>query len=413
MMVVGGVSMHHYGNTVSSSTTTATALEQTSSAARVSAADKFNEWWSKLHKVQGNIIKLKNEADEKADQEVHTISVSLEPFPLSSAPPPSPLRWAQVVAVAQKGRLQRTVYTQEVKDLIRQLSSKWPSEGDFLDNSDSGTEAPSTVDNGEDEGDDESNTSPEVEKSTRRDGGWSYGNGPDGPSMWGDLSSDYYQCSLGKKQSPISIEAAEGNDSLPSVAWVMSRTGDFKTNAKSSIKALEGMNKQGLIVKMEDGPSMVVDDKKYSLEDIIVHTPAEHIIHGKRAAAEVQFMHRATKEGSERLGVAVFLDAERAKDNVASMDDGFLGTILSDVSKGHTDHVVDVKALSREVLVGTMPDEASALADFSPNFRSYYKYQGSLTAPPCTEGVTWVVLKNHLTVDGEKLDVLQNSEILL
>ena len=51
--------------------------------ARVSAADKFNEWWSKLHKVQGNIIKLKNEANEKADEEVHTISVGLETNPAS------------------------------------------------------------------------------------------------------------------------------------------------------------------------------------------------------------------------------------------------------------------------------------------------------------------------------------------
>jgi hypothetical protein len=95
MMVVGGVSMHHYGNAVSS-TTTAFALEQASSAARVSAADKFNEWWSKLHKVQGNIIKLKNEANQKADQEVHTISVSLPNPSPSSAPVPSPLRWQKL-----------------------------------------------------------------------------------------------------------------------------------------------------------------------------------------------------------------------------------------------------------------------------------------------------------------------------
>lgn len=326
-------------------------------------------------------------------------------------------------AAKLKRSLRLTVQTQEVKDLIRQLSSKWPSNGDFLQDSSSNSRAPSSPDSpaapaaADDDAKGKSgakaNAPPTVGETTAKgDGWWSYGNGLTGPSSWGDLSSDYYQCSLGKKQSPISIETAQGNDSLPSVAWMMSRTGDFKTSAKSSIKALEGVKKQGLIVKMQDGPTMVVGDTKYSLDELIVHTPAEHIIHGMRAAAEVQFMHKAAEGGGKMLGVAVFLDAEHAKENIASMDDGFLDTILSDVSKGHTDHVVDVKALSREVLVGSMPDEASQLADFSPNFRSYYQYQGSITTPPCTEGVTWVVLKNHLTVDGAKIDLLQKSETL-
>lgn len=92
---------------------------------------------------------------------------------------------------------------------------------------------------------------------------------------------------------------------------------------------------------------------------------------------------------------------------------GFLETLVSDVAKGSTKHVIDVHALSREVLVGTMPDDPGALAEFSPNFRSYFQYDGSITAPPCTEGVTWVVLKNHVTVDGDKLATLQECRTSL
>ena len=54
-----------------------------------------------------------------------------------------------------------------------------------------------------------------------------------------------------------------------------------------------------------------------------------------------------------------------------------------------------------------MPDDAASLAAFHPNFRSYYQYQGSITTPPCTEDVTWLVLKNHVAVDTGKIKALQ------
>lgn len=140
-------------------------------------------------------------------------------------------------------------------------------------------------------------------------GWWSYGKGPTGPAFWSELSTKYSLCGSGRAQSPISIDSAKAGGNLPSVSWIVARTGELDSNAKSSIEGEEGMSKPGLSVMLTNGPEMVVGDTKYMLEKMLFHTPAEHIIKGDHAEAEVQFMHTATDGSGKRLGVALFLDS--------------------------------------------------------------------------------------------------------
>ena len=68
------------------------------------------------------------------------------------------------------------------------------------------------------------------------------------------------------------------------------------------------------------------------------------------------------------------------------------------------------QSIAQEVLVGTVPTKLEAADEFVPNFKNYYQYSGSLTTPPCAEGVTWVVLKNPVAIEESDLAALSALE---
>jgi len=68
------------------------------------------------------------------------------------------------------------------------------------------------------------------------------------------------------------------------------------------------------------------------------------------------------------------------------------------------------QSIAQEVLVGTVPTNPEAADKFVPNLNNYFKYSGSLTTPPCSEGVTWVVLKNPITIEKSDLAALSALE---
>ena len=198
---------------------------------------------------------------------------------------------------------------------------------------------------------------------------WSY-TGPSGPPHWGSLSEEYRTCAFGAKQSPIDITDYAFDDGPP-VAFHYSGV------------AIAARN-NGHTVYLDYGPGNAIDvgRQRYELQGIHYHSPSEHTLDGESFAAELHLVHQDT-DGTlavvgllYRLGevnppIQSILDA--APDNIGSVD------------------------------LSTGPPAAH----YIPAISNYYGYNGSLTTPPCTEGVRWIVMQSISTVSQQQVNRLQ------
>ena len=199
---------------------------------------------------------------------------------------------------------------------------------------------------------------------------WSY-EGTKGPEHWGDLDPDYAACRAGKEQSPIDIRAAEKAD-LPALRF------EYKSGP------LHIINNGYTAVRVDyvhSGDFLVVGDKRYELTQFHFHHPSEEQIHGKSSDMVIHLMHAASD--GKVAGVAVLLKAGAANPVVQQL----------------WEHVPRTQSKGEEI-PGVEIDPTGLL----PHNTGYYTYAGSQTAPPCTEGVTWFVLKTPVNISAEQVD---------
>ncbi|MBI5599285.1 MAG: carbonic anhydrase family protein [Deltaproteobacteria bacterium] len=199
-------------------------------------------------------------------------------------------------------------------------------------------------------------------------GHWSY-EGEAGPNRWGELSPEFAVCSEGKNQSPV----------------------DIRGGAKGELKDLEfkysdnpelDIENNGHTIKVDyrEGSKVVVNGAEYGLVQFHFHSPSEHTLDGKYYDMELHLVHK-NKEGKLAV-VGVFM--KKGEANAA------LDRILDNMPK-KAGEKADVKAAFNASTL--LPADRSA----------YYTYPGSLTTPPCTEGVTWLVLKNPIQLSDKQL----------
>eukprot|EP00286_Rhodomonas_abbreviata_P006805 CAMPEP_0181325138 /NCGR_PEP_ID=MMETSP1101-20121128/20755_1 /TAXON_ID=46948 /ORGANISM="Rhodomonas abbreviata, Strain Caron Lab Isolate" /LENGTH=421 /DNA_ID=CAMNT_0023433405 /DNA_START=6 /DNA_END=1271 /DNA_ORIENTATION=- len=239
---------------------------------------------------------------------------------------------------------------------------------------------------------------------------WGYGDGPNGPAHWGEINAKYETCATGKEQSPINFELNIKDAALPSLGW------EFP--ASSGVSAVKGASSKlgrefynGHTFEVEDvgGPTLLLDGTTYALQQFHMHTPSEHKVAGKHFDMEMHFVHSAEVDGQTKLAVvAVFF---QTGDSTPSEIKKLLGTLpqVTDTPQAHVDDF-EFKGLAQAVLVGSVPSKLEAADAFVPNFKNYFKYGGSFTTPPCTEGVTWVVFKNAVNIEAADLQAVQGLE---
>lgn len=196
---------------------------------------------------------------------------------------------------------------------------------------------------------------------------WSY-SGPGGPEFWGDLEPDYATCKTGSRQSPINIEGAKSSD-LPVIHF------------NYQISPLKIINNGHTIqINYEPGSSISVDNKQYSLVQFHFHHPSEEKIAGKQFDLVAHLVH---KDAQGNLAVVAILFQ-------SGQTNPFLDLLWKYVPKD-----VGKEADNKKVNLN--------VADLLPADRSYYTFAGSLTTPPCSEGVTWYVLKNFVELSPDEI----------
>jgi carbonic anhydrase len=197
---------------------------------------------------------------------------------------------------------------------------------------------------------------------------WTY-DGDTGPAHWGQLGGVSTVCGTGIRQSPVDIAGV-----------IKSQTAKVKLNYNSVTAAIQNTGKAIRIVPANAG-SIILDGHAYDLKYIEFHSPSEHAINGHRATMESQFVHADAKGNT--VIVSVLYDVGVADPMLAS-----LWTYLP------SDPGQPVP----------LPDLLINAQDLLPSTDDFYAYSGSLTTPPCTEGVTWMVYSSPLSVSAEQAD---------
>jgi carbonic anhydrase len=201
---------------------------------------------------------------------------------------------------------------------------------------------------------------------------WTY-EGATGAQHWSELDPDWAACNAGKEQSPIDIRSAKKSE-LSAIRF------EYKSEP---LKYLIN-NGYTIRVNYHDAPGsgnfMIVGDKRYQLTQFHFHRPSEEYVHGKPYDMVAHFMHQSSD--GKVAGVAVLLKAGSANATIQQI----------------WEHMPMTKGDEQEI-AGVEVNPAGLL----PHDTAYYTYMGSLTAPPCTEGVTWFVLKTPMEVSTEEI----------
>jgi carbonic anhydrase len=206
---------------------------------------------------------------------------------------------------------------------------------------------------------------------------WHY-EGAEGPERWGALSPKFAACGEGRAQSPIDIGDATPAANSPTL------TMRFPTAALKIAHhehVADGINNGHTIqINYEGGDTMTIAGEAYALVQYHFHDPSEHTIKGKHFPMEMHLVH---KSASGRLAVIGVLIEEGAHN--AAFDPIWSNLPSKKGVETHYQHVnVDVDALL-------------------PTKRSSYRYDGSLTTPPCSEGVRWVVMTTPIQLSADQI----------
>jgi carbonic anhydrase len=196
---------------------------------------------------------------------------------------------------------------------------------------------------------------------------WNY-SGAQGPDHWGDLKPEFATCKTGHNQSPIDIRDTR-KAGLPPIQF------DYKSSTLHIID-----NGHTIMINYSPGSSISVGGKTYQLKQFHFHRPSEEKIHGEGYDMVVHLVH-ADQEGNLAV-VAVLLQKGEANPLVEKLWDNL------------------PKEAGKEELLDSVKIN---VADLLPADRSYYTFPGSLTTPPCSEGVTWFVLKHSVTASAAEI----------
>lgn len=201
---------------------------------------------------------------------------------------------------------------------------------------------------------------------------WSY-DGQDGPTHWGELAPEFATCAAGKNQSPVNISGAIDSD-LTEIKL------DYKPGGYEVIN-----NGHTIQVNYQPGSHIALDGHEYELKQFHFHSPSENLIESRQYPMEVHFVH-ADKDGNLAVVAVMF-------------ESGAENKTLSHVWNKMPHAVGEKQSLALLASAG----------ELIPAEKTYFRFNGSLTTPPCSEGVTWLVMDHTDDASAEQLNAFLHT----
>lgn len=191
--------------------------------------------------------------------------------------------------------------------------------------------------------------------------------GADETEEWAELSDHYETCGSGQQQSPINLTNATATD-LENIGFEYGETAVNIINNGHTIQ-----------VNAVPGSHIVVGDETYQLLQFHFHAPSEHVVDGKGYPLEMHLVHRGANNALAVVGIFIAEGAEN--------------TAFTPVWEALPEEEIGI------IATGATIDLTSLL----PAEQTVYHYTGSLTTPPCSEEVTWLVMKTPVEMSAEQI----------
>lgn len=203
---------------------------------------------------------------------------------------------------------------------------------------------------------------------------WEY-SGESNAYVWGLLSPEFESCTLGNQQSPINITNVDSQQAAES--------GEIKFNYQPSNVTVVN-NGHTIQVDYEPGSTVSIDNQEYELLQFHFHTPSEHKIDNQASAMEVHFVHKNAAGKLAVVGVMIN----------AGVENPLIAQIWQAVPDGNKAN--QTKSMTFNA------------ANLLPSNKTYFSYEGSLTTPPCSEGVSWNLLLEPIEVSPQQITTFEN-----
>lgn len=197
---------------------------------------------------------------------------------------------------------------------------------------------------------------------------WSY-EGETGPEQWGKLNPEWAKCASGERQSPIDIRDGIKVDLEPVMF-------DYQSSYFTIVN-----NGHTVQVNVSGGNYITLTGRKYELMEFHFHRPSEEKVNGRNFEMVAHLIHK-NLEG-KLLVIAVLIES--------GMQHGLIQTLWANLPLEKKEPVVPVSPID--------------LKQILPAHREYYTYMGSLTTPPCSEGVQWIVIKEPIQASPQQIEI--------
>lgn len=197
---------------------------------------------------------------------------------------------------------------------------------------------------------------------------WGYSSDT-GPEYWGELSPDFALCADGSAQSPIDIRDASALDLVD----IEFHYGESANNIFNNGHTIQ--------VNVDAGSAIRYNGIRYELLQFHFHSPSEHTVDGEAAPLEIHFVHQDPNSGALAVVGIMLTEGEDDNESYAAVFDHLPAQIGGPEAAG----------------------EPIAMTALLPEARAFYTYQGSLTTPPCSEIVRWLLLDSPVALSEQQI----------